>query len=154
MAGRQRRAAAAEPEPEPAITTAPPRHLSARARQLWTSVVPVVIEAPEQLVLLAAALEALDRADLCRREIARAGMTTRTRGSGVLHVHPLVKVEAEARRQFTDLWARLRLGQERDPVKRLKNATGAAVPAAAAPAGELPGWLPFQEKKVEADPHP
>jgi P27 family predicted phage terminase small subunit len=55
------------------------------------------------------ALEALDRADLARETIASEGMTSTSTLTGVMHIHPLVKIEIEARRQFASMWEALGL---------------------------------------------
>lgn len=41
-----------------------------------------------------------------------AGLTTTTKTTSTVHVHPLVKVERESRAQFTKLWAGLTLHHE------------------------------------------
>ena len=87
-----------------------PSHLSDRSRSLWASIVPERGKSPGRLALLQAALEALDRADSAIAEIATAGLTTTTKTTGAVHVHPLVKVEREARAQFASIWNQLGLG--------------------------------------------
>ena len=96
------------PEPIPA-----PDHLSDRSKALWRGVVPSRAKSAARLALVATALEALDRANECREAIAKEGMTSRTETTGALHVHPLVKVEAEARRQFAAIWRSLDLQCDR-----------------------------------------
>lgn len=91
----------------------PPEHLSERAQSLWRSFVPSRCVSPGRLALLQAALEALDRADEARAEIATTGMTTTTKTTGAVHVHPLVKVERESRQQFSRIWADLGFGFDR-----------------------------------------
>ena len=92
------------PEPSP-----PPEHLSDRSKRIWGDVVPRRCRSPERIVLLQAALEALDRAEEARVAIQTAGMTTTTKRSGAVHVHPLVRVERESRQQFAAIWDRLGL---------------------------------------------
>jgi hypothetical protein len=60
--------------------------------------------------MVQSALEALDRADAARAEIATVGMTSTTKTTGAVHVHPLCKLEREARQQFVTTWDRLHLG--------------------------------------------
>jgi phage terminase small subunit len=90
----------------------PPSHLSDRARALWQSVVPSRGSSPERLAAIQTALEALDRADLARLEIERSGMTSVTPRSGAVHMHPLLRVEREARQQFLGAWQRLGLASD------------------------------------------
>lgn len=82
----------------------PPDHLSPRAKTLWASVVPSRARSAARLAMVQTALEALDRADAAMAEIGRVGMTSETKTTGAIHVHPLVKVERESRGQFAKLW--------------------------------------------------
>lgn len=91
------------------VPTPAPEHLSDRARAIWSMIVPRRARSTERLTLLQAALEALDRADAARVTIAKEGMTTTNETTGLVHVHPLVKVEREARAQFMSGWAALHL---------------------------------------------
>lgn len=94
----------------------PPAHLSPRAAALWLAVVPSRARSPGRLAMVQAALEALDRADLARLAIAAEGMTTTTRTTGAVHLHPLLRVEREARAQFLTAWDRLGFAQDpREP---------------------------------------
>ncbi len=95
----------ASPEPAP--------HLSARSTALWRELVPSRARSAGRLVLLQSALEALDRADQAREVLDREGLTTTTKRSGVVHLHPLVRVEKDSRAQFRAAWSRL--GLEWDP---------------------------------------
>ena len=90
----------------------PPAHLSERSKQLWLDLVPRQAKKAERLTLLRVALELLDRADRAGATVAREGLTTTTKRSGAVHVHPLVKVEREARQQFVKVW--LALGFQHD----------------------------------------
>ena len=87
----------------------PPKHLSPRAAALWASVVPSRAKSPGRLALIQAALEALDLADAARLAVAEHGMVSVTKTTGAVHVHPLVKVERDARAQFTSIWLALKL---------------------------------------------
>ncbi len=90
----------------------PPDHLSDRAAALWSDVVPRRAKTPRRVAMVQTALEALDRADASRRAVEVAGMTTTTKTTGAVHVHPLLKVERESRAQFTKLWSGLNLHHE------------------------------------------
>ena len=95
-------------------TVAPPGHLSGRAKQLWLSLVPRRGRSPERLALLQTALEALDRADQARVHLAREGLTTTSKHSKVVHIHPLARLEREARQQFVRIWNGLGLTWDYD----------------------------------------
>ena len=84
-----------------------PSHLSARAAALWASVVAADTH-PARLALIQTALEALDRADQAREQLARDGLLSApSRETGFVHVHPAVKVEKDARQQFAAIWSSL-----------------------------------------------
>lgn len=87
----------------------PPVHLSERAKDLWSKLVPRRARSPERVALLQAALEALDRADQAREAINREGLTTTTKTTGAVHIHPLARIEREARQQFARIWSDLSL---------------------------------------------
>lgn len=87
----------------------PPRHLSARSAAIWRSLVPRRARSAERLTLLQTALECLDRADSARVKVDADGLTIKTLATGSVHLHPLLKVESEARRQFAKLWSALHL---------------------------------------------
>lgn len=95
--------------PKSAQGLVPPPHLSARARGLWADIVPRRGRSPERLVLLAHALEQLDRADAAREAIAREGLTLKAKRSGAVKAHPALRIEAAARREFFKLWKELHL---------------------------------------------
>ena len=81
-----------------------PDHLSDRSRTLWASVVPKRARSPERLAMITTALEALDRADAARAKVEADGMTTTTKTTGAVHLHPLLRVERESRQLFAKLW--------------------------------------------------
>lgn len=95
----------------------PPAHLSPRTQALWHSVVPKRARSSERLALVTTALEALDRADKARDEVDAAGMTTTTKTTGAVHLHPLLRVERESRQLFSKLWRDLgfSFSAEQDP---------------------------------------
>ena len=84
-----------------------PSHLSERSAALWRAVVPSRAKSAERQALVIAALEALDLADECLARVREEGMTTTTKSTGAIHVHPLMKVEKEQRSLFARLWGQL-----------------------------------------------
>ncbi len=76
--------------------------------------VPARLKDATTLALLQAGLEALDRADAAAAIIAVEGMTTaRDGGVGMAHPHPAVKIEKDARSQFSSIWRMLHLDRDR-----------------------------------------
>src|SRR5262249_55050168 len=105
------------PEPPPPEPVAAPEGLSSeRSRALWRAVVPRYVRGPQRRALLEEALAALDRAAQARAGIAWEGVTTTRGRSGVVHLHPLVRVEKDARAAFMKGWAQLRLDKELGPL--------------------------------------
>ena len=90
----------------------PPTHLSPGSRELWEKLVPARCESPERVELLAAALMARDRAEAAREALERDGMTSESK-TGLVHVHPLVRVEKDALALFARIWSSL--GLDRRP---------------------------------------
>jgi len=88
-------------------TPASPQHLSDRSKELWNEIVGEQVRGTGALIYFQTALEALDRAEEARTQIKAEGTTTKTARSGVVHVHPLVKVERESRQLFARLWDNL-----------------------------------------------
>jgi P27 family predicted phage terminase small subunit len=89
----------------------PPSHLSPAAKKLWREVVPSEVKSSRVLAVLTAGLEAFDRAADARKAIKRDGMVS-VSGTGIPHVHPLLKVERDSRQQFVAVWKSLGLDQE------------------------------------------
>lgn len=87
-----------------------PSHLSERSRTLWAELVPSRARSAGRQALLQSALEALDRADEARAAITGTGLTTTTKTTGAVHIHPLLKVERESRQQFAKIWGELHFG--------------------------------------------
>jgi len=85
-----------------------PEHLSERGKALWGQIVTQPTSAG-RLALLQTGLEALDRADQAKRQVDAEGLTTTTKTTGAVHVHPLVKVERENRQLFVRIWDQLAL---------------------------------------------
>lgn len=92
----------------PTEPTPPPAHLSERSQGLWMAAVRPG-NSHGRLAMIEQALAALDRADAAREAIGRDGMTTTNKDTGLVHVHPLLKVEKDARAQFAALWGKLGL---------------------------------------------
>lgn len=86
-----------------------PTHLSAAVRRLWRDTVRAFEFAPTELALLESALRSLDRAESARAQVEAEGITVATERTGAVHVHPAVRVEAEARREFRISWRTLGL---------------------------------------------
>ena len=97
------RGKAREERPVPEV----PSHLSERSATLWRAVVPSRAKSAERRALVVVALVALDLADECRERVRAEGLTTVTKTTGAVHVHPLVKVEKEQRSLFTRVWCQL-----------------------------------------------
>jgi hypothetical protein len=99
----------ATPYPEP------PDHLSERSKALWRQIGPEKIIQPGQLPIFLASLESLDRSDTARALIDAEGMVLTTKSTGMTHLNPLLKTEAASRREFSRLWALLRLSDPWSP---------------------------------------
>ena len=82
----------------------PPEHLSGSSQDLWRCVVPRRARSVGRLVVIEMALGALDRAEAAREQVEAEGMTTTTQTTGAVHVHPLLKIERDARGQFLRAW--------------------------------------------------
>lgn len=89
--------------PEIPPTPEPPEHLSDRSKQIWSDVT-YRARSPGRFVLLQTALEALDRADEARAQVDKEGLTTTTKTTGAVHIHPLLKVERDNRALFARIW--------------------------------------------------
>ncbi len=88
---------------------APPSHLSAAARKMWSAVRTThVVDDPDALALLRVACEAFDRAEGARKLIAQTGPCVRDR-FGQLRAHPAVQIERDARAQVIAAFRALRL---------------------------------------------
>jgi phage terminase small subunit len=102
-----KRLTSAPPPPPPYPD--PPAHLSERSATLWRTIGPDRAVPIERRTLFEQALAALDRSDAAREAIGREGMTSVTASSGTVHIHPLCRVEREARAQFASIWCSLGL---------------------------------------------
>ena len=89
--------------------TEPPNHLSERSRRLWRELVPRRASSPERLQFLLVALECLDEADRAREVLLCEGLTVTNERTGIVHAHPLTRVEKDARCQFLAAWRALGL---------------------------------------------
>ena len=90
----------------------PPSHLSAESKAIWRELVPTRAKNRERRELLTIALEARDRVADARRAVAKEGLTQTTKKTGAIHVHPMLKVERDARAQFLAAWIKLRFDVE------------------------------------------
>ena len=75
------------------------KHLSAEAKKLFNSIVEEWDLTPAQLKGLRVSLEALDRAQQCRKRIDQDGLTIPDR-FGTPHVHPVLAIERDSRAAF------------------------------------------------------
>ena len=91
-----------------------PSHLSERSAALWQSVIPSRARSAERRALIIVALDALDLADECRERVRKEGLTTVTKTTGAIHIHPLVKVQKEQRGLFSRIWLGLNFQWNRD----------------------------------------
>ena len=87
----------------------PPEHLSEESKGLWRALCPTRARSVGRQRLLRTALECLDRAEEARRFVETEGLTTKTESTGALHVHPLLRVEKDARGQAMRCWEMLNL---------------------------------------------
>jgi P27 family predicted phage terminase small subunit len=74
----------------------PPTHLSDRTKKLWRTIAAKFDLAPEHLEMLRLGLEALDRCDQARRQLAKDGLVV-VGARGAPQRHPLVDVEIQSR---------------------------------------------------------
>lgn len=81
---------------QPATPTAP-RHLSDHSRQLWRRLHGEYDFSSAASEVLRLGLEALDRAESCREQVARDGLMVGSRYDGVDRLHPAVAAERDAR---------------------------------------------------------
>jgi hypothetical protein len=98
-------------------TGPPPRvpvGLSVESAAIWESETRSRSRSPGRLALLEQALRALDRAATLREQLEREGLTTVTKTTGAVHIHPLVKVEAAERMTFLKIAKMLRLEWDRE----------------------------------------
>lgn len=86
-----------------------PDHLTEPSQALWTELVPLRCRSAERLEALTTALEARDRLRQIHSELTGEQLTLRTGRFGVERIHPLLKHEQEARKQFIKLWRDLGL---------------------------------------------
>ena len=91
---------------EQAVPAVPSR-LSKRSKALWRSVVPSRAKSAERQALVIVALDALDLADECRARVRKEGLTTKTKTTGTIHLHPLLRLEKEQRSLFLRAWGQL-----------------------------------------------
>lgn len=90
-----------------------PTRLSAQSQQLWRVMVPHALD-PGRQVLLANALDALDRLEQIRAELAQRGLTIVSATGGV-RANPLLRLEKELRGSVANLFCQLGLNLVKTP---------------------------------------
>jgi hypothetical protein len=92
-------------------TIGAPSGLSARSQAIWDAETGRGgrTRSVGRRLLLEECLRHLDRADAWRQIIDAEGMTTTTKTTGAVHVHPLVKAEQAERALFVKLAMKLNL---------------------------------------------
>jgi phage terminase small subunit len=93
---------------------APPRHLSAEARELWRTLHEAFVLDSHEEKTLRLALEALDRANQARRALRRHGLVYEDR-FGAPHARPEVAIERDSRQAWIRMMAALDLPAEEAP---------------------------------------
>jgi hypothetical protein len=86
-----------------------PGHLSQRSQELWAEITDSGRWSGARLAILRASLEALDRSDEAREQIASQGLLVKVDGSKMLRTNPLLRLEASSRAQAMAGLERLRL---------------------------------------------
>jgi phage terminase small subunit len=86
----------------------PPRHLSAEAKRRWRELADQhhVERDPAALLTLRAAMEALDRMEVARKDIAKRGSSVAT-GAGGVKTNPSVAIERDSRRAMVSCLSEL-----------------------------------------------
>lgn len=79
-----------------------PEGLSARSQRIWESE-RARTRSQGRLALLEECLRHLDRADALAALIAKEGLTSTTKTTGAVHIHPLAKIELTHRGLFVKL---------------------------------------------------
>jgi hypothetical protein len=91
------------------VTFDPPHELSEFSAAVWRMLVPRRCRSVERLVLLRAGLLAHDLAESYAATIATEGPLSKAPAASIPHAHPLVKLEAEKRKEFRAIWEKLGL---------------------------------------------
>jgi len=86
----------------------PPPHLSKEMEVFWTTVFQTRNLQPHEVLLLAKALEAHDRAEQARRDLKRQGLTFQDR-FGQPRARPEVAIERDSRAGFAKLLSQINL---------------------------------------------
>jgi phage terminase small subunit len=93
----------------------PPEDLSGAAAELWRETLGRFPFLATELALVTSGLRSLDRAEYAREVLKVEGLTLTTESTGVTRAHPLIRVEAEARREFRLTWRTLGLVDAKGP---------------------------------------
>src|SRR6516162_1262431 len=96
----------------------PPAHLSASSRAWWTACVEAYVLEEHHLRLLQLAMEAWDRCQAAREQLAAEGLAVPTRDGG-LRAHPCVAIERDARLAVARLLRELDLDVEMPASERI-----------------------------------
>jgi P27 family predicted phage terminase small subunit len=84
----------------------PPSNLSHESRVIWLRINRDFILDYQAMVLLKTALEAYDRMSTARKQIDEEGATF-TSPTGLIKLHPALRIEKEARSSFLQAWRAL-----------------------------------------------
>jgi hypothetical protein len=98
--------------PAPAAPPPPPRGLRKPSRARWVRLLHEFEGwSASQLTLVEAALRAADRAEACRRVIAKEGLVIAGKRGGGRRPHPLIRVQRSDERFLVDIFRQLRLNE-------------------------------------------
>jgi hypothetical protein len=98
--------------PAPPVAPPPPPGLSKTSRERWDRLLREFEGwSASQLTLAEAALRAADRAEACRKVIAREGLTLAGKRGGARRPHPLIRVQRSDERFLVDIFRQLRLNE-------------------------------------------
>ena len=87
----------------------PPDGLSAKAQNVWRSVVPHRARSAEKLLSLEVALQTFDRLQAIDQHLKAGELVKTTPRSSSQHAHPLLGVERALKRDFLRHWTSLNL---------------------------------------------
>ena len=87
------------------------KHLSKEAKDIYENICMQFVFEDDYKLILRTAMEAWDRMQEARRQIDTDGMTF-TSDTGVIHIHPALKIEKESRTGFLMAWKMLHLDIE------------------------------------------
>ena len=94
-----------------------PRHLTPQTRAWWCGICREYELQSHHIKLLTLGAECLDRLGQVREILAREGLTSVTKSTGALHVHPLLKTEIELKTAFCRIMRELNLDDVEPPAE-------------------------------------